>query len=301
MFQKATKTQSRLRLALCGPAGAGKTYTALTVGTALGRVAVLDTERGSASKYADRFEFDVVELDNYHPDDYRKVIKAAEAAGYDVLVIDSLSHAWSGKGGALDLKDKATARSRSGNSYTAWREVTPLHNALVDAILGANLHVIATMRSKTEYVLEDNGKGGKTPRKVGMAPVQRDGMEYEFDVVGDMDWAHNLIVSKTRCAELSGAVVSKPGAEFAQTLAQWVGSGATAPPKPKTTPTKVRALIKQRMGADKWTRDQVAALLECHGGKRVTDLNTEALHTVWDALNTQTGQEWTKPLKDGKQ
>ena len=81
MFQKATKTQSRLRLALCGPAGAGKTYTALTVGTALGRVAVLDTERGSASKYADRFEFDVVELDDYHPDDYRKVIKAAEAAG----------------------------------------------------------------------------------------------------------------------------------------------------------------------------------------------------------------------------
>ena len=177
MFKKATKTQSRLRLALCGPAGAGKTYTALTVGSELGKVAVLDTERGSASKYADRFAFDVVELEDYHPKNYVEVSKVAEKAGYQVLIVDSLSHAWSGKGGALDLKDKATARSRSGNSYTAWREITPLHNELVDAILGADLHVIVTMRSKTEYILEDNGKGGKTPRKVGMAPVQRDGME----------------------------------------------------------------------------------------------------------------------------
>ena len=296
MFEKATKTQSRLRLALCGPAGSGKTYTALTVGSALGRVAVLDTERGSASKYADRFGFDVVELDNYHPDDYRKVIKAAEAAGYDVLVIDSLSHAWSGKGGALDLKDKATARSRSGNSYTAWREVTPLHNALVDAILGADLHVIATMRSKTEYILEDNGKGGKTPRKLGMAPVQRDGMEYEFDVVGDLDWSHNLVVSKTRCADLSGAVIKQPEQteEFAKLLADWVGSGVKPQPRPKADPAQVRAVIKEQMSTGAWVKDQVAALLQCYGAKRVTDLNEEGVHTVWQTLQNQTGDEWTE-------
>ena len=294
MFKKATKTQSRLRLALCGPAGAGKTYTALTVGSELGKVAVLDTERGSASKYADRFAFDVVELEDYHPKNYVEVIKEAEKAGYQVLIVDSLSHAWSGKGGALDLKDKATARSRSGNSYTAWREITPLHNELVDAILGADLHVIVTMRSKTEYILEDNGKGGKTPRKVGMAPVQRDGMEYEFDVVGDMDWSHNLIVSKTRCADLSGAVIKEPGKEFADVLAKWVGSGAKDLPDPK----KVRALIGEKMTSEEWTKEQVAALLAKQGGKKLADLSAEGLSNAWRILRTESGASWEEQKTD---
>ena len=301
MFKKATKTQSRLRLALCGPAGSGKTFTALTVAAELGkgatrRVAVLDTERGSASKYSDRFDFDVVELEDYHPKNYVKVIKAAEDAGYQVLVVDSLSHAWTGKGGALDLKDQATSRSRSGNSYTAWREITPLHNELVDSILGADLHVIVTMRSKTEYILEDNGKGSKQPRKVGMAPVQRDGMEYEFDVVGDMDWQHTLIVSKTRCSELSGAVIKHPGAEFAQALATWVGSGEKAKPKgqpaPKADPGQVRKLIKERMSTGEWGRDQVAALLKTHGAIKVDDLTQAGMASAWDTLTNETGESW---------
>ena len=295
MFQKATKLQSRLRLALCGPAGSGKTYTALSVAEALGRVAVLDTERGSASKYSDRFSFDVVELSEYHPESYVEIIKGAEAEGYDVLVIDSLSHAWSGKGGALELKDKATARSRSGNSYTAWREVTPLHNALVDAILGCSCHVIVTMRSKVEYILEDNGKGSKTPRKVGMAPVQREGMDYEFDVVGDLDWNHTLVVSKSRCSELAGAVVKEPGAEFAQALARWVGTGEKAPEPPEPTgPTapELRSLIYSQIKAQAWTVDQVRALLAIHGAEVATDLSPEAITAASHTLNTQTGDSW---------
>lgn len=294
MFKKATKTQSRLRLALCGPAGAGKTYTALTVAAELGRVAFLDTERGSASKYADRFSFDVVELEDYHPKNYVEVIKAAEQAGYEVLVVDSLSHAWSGKGGALDLKDKATARSRSGNSYTAWREITPLHNELVDAILGADLHVIVTMRSKTEYILEDNGKGSKTPRKVGMAPVQRDGMEYEFDVVGDMDWQHTLVVSKTRCEELSEAVIKKPGKDFAAVLSAWVGSGEKPQPqaKPKAAAAQVRKLIKERMTTGEWEQAQVAALLATQNAEKLAQLSPEGLETVWNTLTNETGESW---------
>ena len=298
MFQKATKTQSRLRLALCGPAGSGKTYTALSVAEALGpRVAVLDTERGSASKYSDRFSFDVVELSEYHPESYVEIIKEAEAEGYDVLIIDSLSHAWSGKGGALELKDKATARSRSGNSYTAWREVTPLHNALVDAILGCSCHVIVTMRSKVEYILEDNGKGSKTPRKVGMAPVQREGMDYEFDVVGDLDWNHTLVVSKSRCSELTGAVIKEPGAEFAQALARWVGTGEKPPEPPEPTgPTaqELRTLIYSQIKAQAWTVDQVRALLAIHGAEVATDLSPEAITAAADTLNTETGESWHK-------
>lgn len=232
-FVKATKTQARLRLGIIGPAGSGKTYTALRVARALvgaeGRIALIDTEHGSASKYADLTDFDTLSLESYHPERYIDAIHAAEAAGYDVVIIDSLSHAWSGKDGALELVDRAAARAKSSNSYVAWRDVTPLHNRLVDTILGARLHVIATMRSKTEYVLETvNGK--QVPRKVGMAPIQRDGMEYEFDVTGDIDLDHKLAITKTRCAVLDGVVVDRPGEEFAETLRAWLTDGAPMPP-----------------------------------------------------------------------
>ena len=238
-FVKATKSRARLRLGLVGPSGSGKTFTALMLAKHMGgRVAVIDTERGSASKYASLFEFDTSEPDEFSPDSYIRTIHEAEAAGYDILIIDSLSHAWMGKGGALEMVDNAAKRSQSGNSFAAWREVTPRHNALVDAILRCNCHVIATLRAKTEYVLEKDERTGKTtPRKVGMAPVQRDGLEYEFDVVADMDLENTLIVSKSRCSELSGKVIPKPGAELAGILKAWLSDGtpapAVAPEKPK--------------------------------------------------------------------
>jgi hypothetical protein len=152
-FQKATKRSARLRMALIGVAGSGKTYTALSIAQHLGKkIAVLDTERGSASKYSDVFEFDVMEPEVFSPKTYIDAIEAAEEAGYDVLIIDSLSHAWTGQGGALDQVDKAARRSQSGNTFGAWRDVTPQHNSMVDAIIGGRLHIIATMRAKTEYV-----------------------------------------------------------------------------------------------------------------------------------------------------
>ena len=231
-FQRATKKQAKARIGLIGPSGSGKTYTALRLATNMGmRVALIDTERGSAAKYADKFVFDTMELIDYNPQNYINGIKEAEAAGYDVLIIDSLSHAWSGTGGILDIVDTATAKSRSGNAFTTgWREATPIHNKLIDSILGANMHIIATMRSKTEYVIEDDGKGGKKPRKVGMAPVQRDGMEYEFDIVADMDQEHNLIISKTRCDLLDGKVFHKPGEDLAAIIMQWLSDGEEVDP-----------------------------------------------------------------------
>jgi hypothetical protein len=229
-FQKATKKQAKLRLALIGPSGSGKTYTALTLATHLvpgGRIAVIDTERGSASKYADLFTFDVQEPESFHPRTYIEAIAEAQAAGYDVLVIDSLSHAWMGRDGALELVDKAAKRNPSGNSFAAWRDVTPLHNALVDALLATKLHIIVTMRSKMEYVQEKDERGKTVIRKVGLQPIQRDGLEYEFDVVGDMDVDNTLVVTKTRCSVLAGAVISKPGKPLADTLAHWL-DGAPA-------------------------------------------------------------------------
>jgi hypothetical protein len=224
-FKPATKEQSKLRMALIGPSGSGKTWTALAIATELGKVALIDTERGSASKYAGNFDFHVMELTDYSPLKYIEAIKAAAQFGYDAVVIDSLSHAWNAPGGVLDMVDRAAKRSQSNNSFAAWRDVTPLHNQLIDALVGTPIHLIATMRSKTEYVLETNERGKTMPRKVGLAPVQRDGMEYEFDIFAEMDMDNNLIVSKTRCTALNGAVVAKPGKNIAEVIRAWLTDG----------------------------------------------------------------------------
>ena len=245
MFRKATKEKLRARIAIDGPAGAGKTYSALRFAFALagpsGRVVVIDTEHRSASKYTGEnpdeipFEFDVCELEHYAPSTYVNVINAAGEAGYDVLVIDSLSHAWEGVGGALDIVDRK-ASSGKGGSFAAWRDVTPMHRALVEAILSSPCHVIATMRSKMAYEVEQYEEGGKTKtrvNKLGTKPVQREGVEYEFDIVCDMDIDHVMTVSKTRCPALDGQKVIKPSGRFLLPLIKWLSSGTN--PKPATS------------------------------------------------------------------
>ncbi len=232
-FQRATKFAAKLRLALAGPAGSGKTYTALTLATALADgqgVALIDTEHGSASKYADLFSFDTLQLETFHPNKYIEAIHEAEAAGYAVLVIDSLSHAWSGTGGLLEEKDKIARAKYSGNSFSAWNDASAIQNKLVNVILGAKLHIIATVRSKMDYVLETGPSGKTMPRKVGMAPVQRDDLPYEFDVFCMLESDNTLIVDKSRCPALSGAVIAKPNGAVAETLKAWL-SGET-PPQP---------------------------------------------------------------------
>jgi hypothetical protein len=223
-FQKATRRRARLRMALMGPTGAGKTFSALAIGSHLGKkMAVIDTEHGSASEYAEQFSFDVTELANYDPLHYTAKLKQAADAGYDVVVIDSLSHAWMGIGGALEQVDDAAAASK-GNTYVAWRKVTPKHNALVQAIISYPGHVIATMRSKMDYAQETDSNGRKVIRKIGMAPIQRENMEYEFTVVGDMDLDHRLVVTKTRIAALDGKVFHKPAKDFADVVNAWYES-----------------------------------------------------------------------------
>lgn len=226
MFQKATKQASRLRLGLCGTSGSGKTYTALSIATHLattGRIAVVDTEHGSAAKYSDEFDFDVLNLDTFEPEKFVGAIRAAQKGGYDVIILDSLSHAWMGTGGTLDQVEEAKRRSGNNNGFAAWRDASKAHTELIEAIIHARIHVIATMRSKTEYVLDESG-GKKVPRKVGMAPVQRDGMEYEFDVVGDMQDG-TLVVTKSRCPALSGKSFFHPGEALADVLNAWLGDG----------------------------------------------------------------------------
>lgn len=280
-FTKATKAQARLRLALTGPAGSGKTYTALNLAQSFGKVALVDTEHGSASKYADRFEFDTLVLDSFHPQKYIDAIHAAAEAGYDVLVLDSLSHAWNGKDGALELVNRAASKSASGNSYVAWGNVTPLQNQLMDTILSARLHIIATMRTKTEYSQEKDERGKTVIKKLGMAPVQRDGVEYEFDIVGDLDAEHNLTISKTRCLALDGVLINQPGAPLANTIKAWLTDGAPVPePSPRDAKLKQLRAVYLR---EKELLDRLGQTQPVLTKEQVDAMNDDAL----DALIAQ--------------
>lgn len=225
MFTKAVKTQAKLRLAIAGPSGAGKTYTALKIASHLTEkpIAVVDTEHGSASKYADDFAFDVLELDApFHPDRFLTAIREAAKAGYGVIILDSLSHAWNGTGGLLDIVDERAKHMKTSNTFAAWKDAAPIQNKFIDGLISADIHVVATMRSKQDYIQDTDANGKTRIRKVGMAPVQRDGFEYEFDVFLEMDIDNNAMVTKTRCSALTGRVYSKPGQEIAEILRTWL-------------------------------------------------------------------------------
>jgi hypothetical protein len=229
-FTRATKSQQKARIALAGPSGSGKTWTALSIATGLGQsIAVIDTERGSASKYATDFAFDTCPMYTYDPRDLPKVLSAAAAAGYEVVIVDSLSHFWMGQGGMLEQVDNATKRSSSGNSFGGWKEMRPAERAMIDALLAYPGHLLVTMRTKTEWVITENERGRKEPKKIGTKPEQRDGIEYEFDLVGDMDHEHTLIVSKSRISTLADEVITRPGPELGTRIRDWLMDGVKLP------------------------------------------------------------------------
>lgn len=229
-FTKATKKAAKARIALEGPSGSGKTYTALVTARALGqRIALIDTEHRSASLYADEFDFDTLELDSYDPKLLTGALAAASKAGYDVIVIDSLSHFWMGTDGMLEQVDRAAKRSAGGNTFGGWKEMRPTERRMIEAMLAYPGHLIATLRTKTEWVVEENDRGKKVPKKIGLKAEQREGLEYEFTLVGTLDLENTLVVTKSRCKTLSGAVLNRPDASFGQTLGDWLQDGEAGP------------------------------------------------------------------------
>ena len=222
MFKKAERKQAKLRLALAGPSGSGKTYSALLLAQGLGgRIAVLDTEHGSASLYADLVDFDAMELHApYSPERYIEVIAAAEQAGYETLVIDSYSHEWTGSGGCLEINESVAHQKFRGNTWAAWNETTPRHRKLTDKILTSSMHIICTMRSKTETVQGE----GKKILKLGMKSEQRDGTDYEFTVVLDLTHdGHTATASKDRTKLFDQPELIS--ADTGRRLLAWLNSG----------------------------------------------------------------------------
>lgn len=212
----AKEYKTYLRLAIAGIAKAGKSMTALAVAKgmreedpSIGEVAVACSERGSAAKYAKFYKFKLNVLTSFHPDRYIEAIDSAERRGFGICILDGISQCWGGKDGVLETKDKV-AGMRGSNPFDAWRTASPLHNRFVDRILESKMHIICTMRSKTSYVIEPDDNGKHRPRKIGLEPVQRDNISYEFDLLGEIDEDHTLTFGGTRCYFIDHISIQAP-------------------------------------------------------------------------------------------
>lgn len=262
-FTAKTMVKSRrfLRMALMGPTGSGKTYTSLIIARHItdGPVLVIDTERSSAQLYSEELNSDgrimvIDELPDFTPVTYTRALEYCASIGIKCVIIDSLSHAWQG---TKDEVDRVAKKSQSGNSWAAWREVTPQHNQLVDTMLRYPGHVIACLRVKTEWVTEVvNGKN--VPKKIGLDPEQKDGIEYEFDFAAMMDQENNFIVTKTRASQFRGFNENRPGMALAERLRAWCEAGIEGNDNSKLTdPVKAWKMIFGTDGNNTMASDEL--------------------------------------------
>ena len=240
-FRKAERKQTKLKIGISAPSGAGKTYSALLIAHGISgdwdKVAVLDTENGSAEMYSSLGEYSVCPIEPpFTVDKYVKGIQEAVAEGFSVLIIDSLSHAWNGDGGLLEKHDKATKASRSGNSFTSWRDITPEYQRLIDAILQAPIDVIVTTRAKSDYIETDNN-GKKGYKKVGLAPIFREGLDYELTVFFELSQDHIATTTKDR-TELFDGQNFIPDKSTGEKLNAWRNGGVISAQKPERAPAQ---------------------------------------------------------------
>lgn len=238
MMRKAQRRKAKLRLGISGPAGSGKTLGSLLMAYGITgnweEICLIDSENFSGDLYAncnkagvEIGEYNIISMSApYTPDKYTAAIKECEEAGIKVIIIDSLTHAWDGEGGMLDKKGQI--EKKTGNGWTAWRDVTPMHNRLVESILSSKCHVIGTLRAKMEHVQEKDSSGKTVIRKIGMKPIQRDGMEYEFTTFVDVDQDHQCTSSKDRTSIVDGRVFQLNPSLGKQFL-EWLESGVDAP------------------------------------------------------------------------
>jgi len=238
-FKKAVKIKQRLRLAIDGISGSGKTYTALAIASGMGgSIALVDSEHGSASLYADRFEFDTMDLTSFQIEDYVNALDEAAKAKYPIVIVDSTSHAWDA---LVERVDRIARQKFGGNTFAAWAEGTPLQKKLIEALLNYPGHVIVTCRSKSEYSVDKDDKGKTKITKVGLAAVQRQGFEYEFTMAMTMDANHVGFVTKDRTSKYQDKFIEKPGKKMGGELIAWLNEGA-APPPPSTEELRKEAI-----------------------------------------------------------
>ena len=221
-IRKAQRSNAKLRIGLAGPSGSGKTYSALLLAHGLAsweEIAIIDTENGSADLYSDLGAYNVLTLEKpFHPERYVEAINAAISAGMKVIIIDSISHEWSGEGGALQLQEQL------GGRFQDWAKVTPLHNKFVRTIIDSPVHMITTVRSKTDYAMSQDGGKSKV-QKVGLKPETREGFEYEMTLSFDLNINNMADVSKDRTGLFKGKAPFVINEDTGKALLEWTASG----------------------------------------------------------------------------
>lgn len=224
-LQKATKKQVKLRLGLSAVSGGGKTYSALLIAYGLcndwNKIAIIDTENESASLYSDLGGYNTLPLSQpYTPERYTEAIKACEDAGMEVIIIDSITHEWDGKGGVLDISN-----SMAGNSFTNWAKITPRHQSFIDSILQSKCHVITTVRRKQDYEMSKDSNGKLTVQKAGLKEITREGFEYELTLNLELDTKHHATASKDRTGLFIDKPEFTPTIETGKLIKQWCENG----------------------------------------------------------------------------
>lgn len=244
-FKKAQREQSKLRLALYGVSGSGKTFSSLLLSKPLGKkIALVDTEFKSANKYADIFDFDSLALEQPTVQNVCKAIQLAR--DYDVLIIDSLSHAWKELCAEVD---KLAESKYGGNNWRAWSEGTPLQNLLIKSMLSFPGHLIVTMRADTNWTTTTNEKGKLQPIRIGEKPSQGKGIEYEFDMLIQIHNNHKGEVLKSRVIDPETKQnryqdkIIDLDETFADGLAMWLNTGAIA----QKSETELKAELVAKM------------------------------------------------------
>lgn len=229
-LRKATRQKAKIRLGLSAVSGGGKTYSAILIAKGLcgdlSKVAIIDTENGSADLYSHLGPYNVLPLfAPFAPEKYIEAIKACESAGMEVIIIDSITHEWDGKGGCLEIVDQLTQGSASKNSYVSWGKVTPRHQAFIDAILQSPAHMITTVRRKQDYEMTKDNNGKIKVEKAGLKEVTREGFEYELTVNLELDHGHHAVASKDRTGLFMGKPEFKPSEDTGKMIADWCESG----------------------------------------------------------------------------
>jgi len=224
-LRKATRQKAKIRLGISAVSGGGKTYSALLIAYGItkdwDKIALIDTENGSGDLYAHLGSYSVLPLQApYTPESYIKAIKACEDAEMDVIIIDSITHEWDGKGGILEISN-----SMAGNSYTNWAKLTPRHQSFIDSILQSKCHIITTVRRKQDYEMTTNSMGKLVPQKIGLKEVTREGFEYELTLNLELDTTHNATVSKDRTNLFAGQPQFIPSIETGEAIRNWCEMG----------------------------------------------------------------------------
>lgn len=283
VIKKAERYNAKLRIGLFGASGSGKTTSALLLAQGLvddlSKVVVIDTERGSADLYAHLGDYSTLSLEPpYSPERYIQALKECQNAGFECIIIDSISHEWDGKGGCLEIHESMTGT----NSYTNWGKVTPRHNAFIDSILDCKAHVICCSRVNDDVVLSLNEKGKQIPEKVGLKAITRKGFDYEMTLCFDINAKHNVTSSKDRTGLFDKVPCFVITPEVGVLLKQWGNSGKEKP-KPIRTQSQLVDEVRILYKSMEFTQDSFNQLTRLNAST-VSSLNSQELELLIEKL-----------------